>query len=126
MRIETIQIIIGILIILFPLLSPADTIFLKNGMRLDVEKIWEEDGEIKYEMYGSVYSYPKDDVSQIKIGETIKQISSPVKEKAEETSEELTTLQPVYTSEKRGNYIYDIFQAQISEVPRIAWLYAAS
>ena len=39
---ETIQIIIGILIILFPLLSPADTIFLENGMRLDVEKAWEE------------------------------------------------------------------------------------
>ena len=46
-------------------LQSPDTIFLKNGMRLDVEKIWEKGGEIKYEMYGSVYSYPKDDVSQI-------------------------------------------------------------
>lgn len=121
-RLETIQIILGILIILFPLLSPADTIFLENGMRLDVEKAWEEDDEIKYEMYGSVYSYPKDDVSRIKIGEKIKQISSPVKEKVEETREEFAIPQPVDFSEEGGNYLSSIFQAQISEVPKIAWL----
>ena len=50
---------------LFPLFASADTIFLKNGMRIDVKETWEEDGQIKCVMFGAVVGYPKEDVERI-------------------------------------------------------------
>jgi len=47
----------------------ADTIFLKNGMRMDVERAWKEKGMVKYEMYGTVYSYSTDEVARIETGQ---------------------------------------------------------
>jgi tetratricopeptide (TPR) repeat protein len=46
----------------------ADTIYLKNGMRMDVERAWREKRQIKYEMFGSVYSYSVDEVVRIEKG----------------------------------------------------------
>ena len=33
-------------LVYFPLLSNADTIYFKNGTRLDVEKVWEENDQV--------------------------------------------------------------------------------
>ncbi len=52
-------------ILLCPFYLFADTIILKNGMRLDVEKVWKEDGKVKYKAFGIVYSYPEEDVEKI-------------------------------------------------------------
>lgn len=41
------------------------TIHLKDGMKLTVSNVWEEDGKVKYEMFGKVYSYDKKDVLRI-------------------------------------------------------------
>jgi len=46
----------------------ADTIYLRNGMRMDVERAWKENRQIKYEMFGSVYSYSIDEVVRIEKG----------------------------------------------------------
>ena len=43
----------------------ADTIFLKNGMRMDVERAWKENGEVKYAMCGAVYSRFTGEVARI-------------------------------------------------------------
>jgi len=51
--------------VLFPLIASADTIVLKNGMRFESEKVWEEDDEIKCYRDGLVVGFPKDDVERI-------------------------------------------------------------
>jgi len=53
----------------------ADTIFLKNGMRMDVDRAWKENQQIKYEMFGSVYTYSIDEVIRIEKGEDRKKIN---------------------------------------------------
>ena len=46
----------------------ADTIYLKNGMRMDVKRAWKKNRQIKYEMFGSVYSHSIDEVVRIEKG----------------------------------------------------------
>ena len=53
------------LLALFPVFAGADTIFFKSGSRLDVKEAWEEDGQVKCVMFGSVVAYPKEDVERI-------------------------------------------------------------
>ena len=43
----------------------ADTLILKNGRKIRAERIWEEDGVVKYSLYGSVVGHPKADVLQV-------------------------------------------------------------
>jgi len=43
----------------------ADTIFFKNGARLDIAKTWQEDGLVKCEMYGQAVAYPLKDVLRV-------------------------------------------------------------
>ncbi len=66
------------------LLTPSfgfpDTVFLKNGTRFDVGETWEENGKIKFKMYGSIVDFPKEDVLEIK--------KTNVKEDTEETSKD--------------------------------------
>ena len=50
---------------LFASVTYADTIFFRNGSRLDIEETWEEGGYIKCEMYGVVVSYPKKDIERV-------------------------------------------------------------
>jgi len=54
-----------LLLTLFPLTSAADTVVLKNGMKFNSEKIWEENGEIKCYVNGLVVGFPKEDVQRI-------------------------------------------------------------
>jgi tetratricopeptide (TPR) repeat protein len=51
--------------LLFGSVTYADTIFFKNGTRLDIQETWEEDGYIKCEIYGIVVSYPKKDIERV-------------------------------------------------------------
>jgi len=54
-----------LLLTLFPPSSAADTVVLKNGMKFNSEKIWEENGEIKCYVNGLVVGFPKEDVLRI-------------------------------------------------------------
>lgn len=54
-----------LLLTLFPPSSTADTVVLKNGMKFNSEKIWEENGEIKCYVNGLVVGFPKEDVQRI-------------------------------------------------------------
>ena len=54
-----------LLLTLFPLSSAADTVILKNGMKFNSERIWEENGEIKCYVNGLVVGFPKEDVQRI-------------------------------------------------------------
>ena len=54
-----------LILALSPLLSGADTVILKNGMRFESDKIWEEGNEIKCNRSGIVIGFSKDDVAQI-------------------------------------------------------------
>ena len=43
----------------------ADTLILKNGRQIKAERVWEEDGVVKYSLYGSVVGHPKADVLEV-------------------------------------------------------------
>ncbi len=43
----------------------ADVLYFQSGMRLDVERSWEENGEICVRMFDSVYRYPKTEIVRI-------------------------------------------------------------
>jgi hypothetical protein len=43
----------------------ADTIILKNGMKIKVPRTWEENGMVYYEMFGSKFSYKKDEIERV-------------------------------------------------------------
>lgn len=51
--------------LLFPVFAMADTIVLKNGMRFDSKRVWEENGEIKCMVKGLIVGFPKNDVDHI-------------------------------------------------------------
>jgi len=57
--------LIFLILVLSPLLSGADTVILKNGMRFESDKIWQEGNEIKCYRNGIVIGFSKDDVEQI-------------------------------------------------------------
>jgi len=68
-----------LLLLLFPLFSEADTVFLKNGMKFTSDKVWEENGEIKCYLNGLVVGFPKEDVTRIdKAPSESVEISAPV------------------------------------------------
>ena len=48
-----------------PSLAGADAIVLKNGNRIEAERVWEEDGEYKCDQYGGVVGFPKREVLRI-------------------------------------------------------------
>ena len=48
-----------------PSLAGADAIVLKNGNRIEAERVWEEDGDIKCDQYGGVVGFPKGEVLRI-------------------------------------------------------------
>ncbi len=57
--------LIFLILVLSPLLSDADTVILKNGMRFESDKIWQEGNEIKCYRNGIVIGFSKDDVERI-------------------------------------------------------------
>jgi hypothetical protein len=48
-----------------PSLAGADAIVLKNGNRIEAQRVWEEDGDIKCDQYGGVVGFPKREVLRI-------------------------------------------------------------
>jgi hypothetical protein len=59
---------IGMLsLIMFPLLSVADTIVLKSGRKIDATKCWEDGDLVKCKVYGQVIGYHKGDIAEIKM-----------------------------------------------------------
>ena len=48
-----------------PPFASADTIFLKSGVRMDVDRAWEENGLVKCYIYGGIVAYSKEDVERI-------------------------------------------------------------
>ncbi|QTA86010.1 hypothetical protein [Desulfonema magnum] len=48
----------------------ADTIFLKNGRKIEAERVWKEDNQIKCDVYGAIVGYPKENVDRIELSET--------------------------------------------------------
>ena len=48
-----------------PSLVGADAIVLKNGNRIEAQRVWEEDGDIKCDQYGGVVGFPKREVLRI-------------------------------------------------------------
>jgi hypothetical protein len=53
------------LFVLSPSPAGADAIVLKNGNRIEAEKVWEENGEYKCDQYGGVVGFPKGEVLRI-------------------------------------------------------------
>jgi hypothetical protein len=51
--------------LLSPSLAVADAIVLKNGNRIEAERVWEENGEYKCDQYGGVIGFPKREVLRI-------------------------------------------------------------
>jgi hypothetical protein len=48
-----------------PSLAGADAIVFKNGNRIEAQRVWEEDGDIKCDQYGGVVGFPKREVLHI-------------------------------------------------------------
>jgi hypothetical protein len=60
-----IRILFIVLTLWFCSIAVADKIVLKNGRRIEVEKAWEDGGQIKGSVYGATIGYPKDQVKNI-------------------------------------------------------------
>ncbi|MFZ5572320.1 MAG: peptidase MA family metallohydrolase [Thermodesulfobacteriota bacterium] len=43
----------------------ADVVYFHDGMRLDVDASWEENGEVCVRMFGTVYRYPRAEIARI-------------------------------------------------------------
>jgi hypothetical protein len=50
---------------LVPLISAGDVIVFKDGRKMNVDKAWVEDGEVKARIYGGILGYPKGSVERI-------------------------------------------------------------
>jgi hypothetical protein len=50
------------LFLMSPSPAGADAIILKNGNRIEAQKVWEEDGDVKCDQYGGVVGFPKQEV----------------------------------------------------------------
>jgi hypothetical protein len=53
------------LLVLCPSAARADAILLKNGNRIEAERVWEENGEYKCDQYGGVVGFPKGEVLRV-------------------------------------------------------------
>ncbi len=52
-------------LLMLPLTSMADKVYLKNGTVIETEYTWEERGRINFYRYGTKVSYPKEDVEKV-------------------------------------------------------------
>lgn len=60
--------VLSLILLVFSLSASADTIIFRDGMRIDAPNVWEENGEVKCEISGIVFGYPKADVVRIDKG----------------------------------------------------------
>jgi tetratricopeptide (TPR) repeat protein len=76
--------------VFFSTTAAADTILFKNGTRIDIPQTWEEDGQIKYRLYGETVSCPKEHVLRIvKPSGSTPSGSLPQADSAAQTTDEL-------------------------------------
>jgi len=81
---------------IFPVCSFSDTIFFKDGTRLDVGRVWKEKDSYKCNLYGSIVGYPKETVLRVRK-------EAPSKERDIETSGK-TPLQKDTDIERQGSW----------------------
>jgi len=60
-----IAVIIMLSLIMFPIISVADTITLKNGRIINPTKCWEDGDLIKCKQHGATVGYQKNDIEQV-------------------------------------------------------------
>lgn len=60
--------ILSLALLSFSLSAAADTIVFKDGMRVDASRVWVEKKEVRCEIGGIVFGYPKADVERIEKG----------------------------------------------------------
>jgi hypothetical protein len=60
--------ILSLILLAFALPAAADTIIFKDGMRVEAPHVWEENKEVRCEIGGIVFGYPKADVERIEKG----------------------------------------------------------
>ncbi len=77
-----------------PSLAGADAIVLKNGHRIEAQRVWEEDGEIKCDQYGGVVGFPKGEVLRIERQQSDEELDG-VQKKALSTGNEKAILSEV-------------------------------
>jgi hypothetical protein len=62
--------ILSMMLLAFSLPAAADTIIFKDGMRIEAPHVWEENAEVRCEIGGIVFGYPKTDVERIEKGQS--------------------------------------------------------
>lgn len=60
--------ILSMMLLAFSLPAAADTIIFKDGMRIEAPHVWQENEEVRCEIGGIVFGYPKADVERIEKG----------------------------------------------------------
>jgi len=60
--------ILSLILLAFSLPAAADTIIFKDGMSVDAPHVWQENEEVRCEIGGIVFGYPKADVERIEKG----------------------------------------------------------
>ncbi len=69
--------ILSLILLAFSLPAAADTIIFKDGMRVEAPHIWEENKEVRCEIGGIVFGYPKADVERIEKGRSTVKVKKP-------------------------------------------------
>jgi len=72
-----------VMVVIFAATATSDTIYFKNGTRLDIEKSWEEEGKIKCIMFGNEYEYNKDEIERIERNGSVIRIENNTPQKKE-------------------------------------------
>jgi hypothetical protein len=60
--------ILSMILLAVSLPAAADTIIFKDGMRIEAPDVWEENEEVRCEIGGIVFGYPKSDIERIEKG----------------------------------------------------------
>jgi hypothetical protein len=100
---------IGFLALLFiflmsPPLAGADAIVLKNGNRIEAQRVWEEDGDIKCDQYGGVVGFPKREVLRIEQQQSAEEPGG-IQPEALSTEKNKISLEKAIFSEVRQLYL---------------------
>lgn len=87
-----------------PSLAGADAIVLKNGNRIEAQRVWEEDGDIKCDQYGGVVGFPKREVLRIEQQQSDEELDG-VQKKALSTEKIKAKPEKAILSEVRQLYL---------------------
>lgn len=97
---------IAVVVILFGATAAADTIFFKNGTRLDIERSWEEDGKIKCIMFGKEYEYKKNDIDKIERNRSVIEVESNPTQTIEEIKKSNRSIEDNREEEENLSVVY--------------------